>query len=58
MSVPGNAMFMMELMGQLTQKDMYPTDEIYGALFNFTEKGYPPSDEEPYEEVEFVPNTT
>ena len=21
---------------ELTQKDMYPTDEIYGTMFNFT----------------------
>lgn len=55
MSVPGNVYFMMELMGSLTQKDMYPTDEIYEALFNFTEKDYPKTDEEPIEEVEYVP---
>jgi hypothetical protein len=36
---------------------MYPTDEIYGILFNFTEKGYPDQEEE-VEEVEFNPNIT
>ena len=32
---------------------MYPTDEIYGLLFNFTEKDYP-HESEPIEEVEFT----
>ena len=34
---------------------MYPTDEIYGYLFNFTEKDYPDTGEEPIEEVEYNP---
>jgi len=26
---------------ELTQKDKYPTDEIYEGMFNFTEKASP-----------------
>ena len=35
--VPSSALKFCEIMSQLTQTDMYPTDEIYGALFNFSE---------------------
>ena len=35
-------------MSEFTQKDMYPTDLIYGWLFSFTEK------DSPYEHFEFL----
>ena len=34
---------------------MYPTDEIYGYLFTFTDKDYPNTGEEQIEEVEYNP---
>ena len=29
------------LLTELTQKDQYPTDEIYGGIFDFTAKDSP-----------------
>jgi hypothetical protein len=41
MTVPGIVYIFNNYMGALTQKDMYPTDEIYEAIFNFSEKDSP-----------------
>jgi hypothetical protein len=41
MTVPGNIFVYNHYMSALTQKDMYPTDEIYEALFNFSDKDPP-----------------
>lgn len=35
--VTGDALKFLEFMGELTQKDMYPTDKIYPQLFSFSE---------------------
>jgi hypothetical protein len=39
--VPGNIFVYNFYMSALTQKDMYPTDELYETFFNFTEKDPP-----------------
>ena len=35
--VTGDALKFLEFMGELTQKDMYPTDKIYPQIFSFSE---------------------
>ena len=40
-TVPSNMFVFNSYMSQLTQKDMYPTDEIFGLMFEFTEKDSP-----------------
>jgi hypothetical protein len=38
---PGNMFVFNSYMSQLTQKDMYPSDEIFGLIFEFSEKDSP-----------------
>jgi hypothetical protein len=56
MTVPGIVYIFNYYMGALTQKDMYPTDEIYEAIFNFSEKDSPIEHFEilGYEEANFI----
>ena len=40
-STPANIYAFNSYLSQLAQKDMYPTDEIYGAIFNFEDEPSP-----------------
>lgn len=39
--MPSNAYMCFDLLSQITQKDTYPTDDIYEVIFNFTETDSP-----------------
>lgn len=47
-TIPANLQGFNYQMSEFTQKDMYPTDLIYGGLFNFTAK------DSPFEHFEFL----
>jgi hypothetical protein len=47
-TIPANLEAFNKQMSEFTQTDMYPTDLIFGWIFNFTEK------ESPYEHFEFL----